>query len=473
MRSGIIIRFACVLTLGAGVRLHGEPPPVFAIRNAKIVRVSGPVMEKGTVVVRDGLIAEVGEAVTPPAGAFVFDGAGMTVYPGLIDAISGWGIPETSTPAASAGGSGRGGGQPPALQIPQQAQTQAPRAQGPEDRPQTQSWVRAADLVRPTDRRLDAARTAGFTTAVTFPKQGIIAGHGAVVNLGGERAGDMVVHPSAGLYLALPSGGRGEGGGGGGFPSSLFGVMAYLRQVWIDAGWYREAQARYQRGAAGAKRPPYDRALEGVLDAPRSLLPATTAVQIDRMARFAKELATPMILYGVHDGYRTAELLKSAGLPVIVSLRWPVRARDADPEDEETLRTLELRTNAPSTPAALVKAGVPFAFSADGVESPREALRAVKKAIDAGLTKEQALRALTLSAAEIYGVADRLGSIDKGKIANLVLVKGDLFEDRPQVQRIFVDGIAYDPQPDSASPAGGAGGRGGFGSTPPPQEEDR
>jgi imidazolonepropionase-like amidohydrolase len=160
---------------------------------------------------------------------------------------------------------------------------------------------------------------------------------------------------------------------------------------------------------------------------------------------------------------------------VVVNLRWPVKARDTDPEDEESLRQLELRDRAPSTPAALLKAGVPFAFSADGVESAREALRAVKKAIDAGLTKEQALRALTLSVAEMYGVADRLGSIDKGKVANLVLVKGDLFDDRPQVQRIFVDGVAYDPQAETTSPFGGAGGRpGGAGVTPPAaKREDR
>jgi hypothetical protein len=198
------------------------------------------------------------------------------------------------------------------------------------------------------------------------------------------------------------------------------------------------------------------------------LLPANTNIQIDRMLRFGKELNTPFILYGVHQAYNNAELLKSAGVPVIVNLHWPVKERDADPEAEESFHDLQLRDKAPSTPGVLAKAGVPFTFSADGVETPRDALRAVKRAIEAGLSREAALRALTLSAAEIYGLSDRLGSVDKGKIANLVLVKGDIFDDRLQVQMIFVDGVKYDPAPETPAPEGGRGsGRQGG---PPPDD---
>ncbi len=138
------------------------------------------------------------------------------------------------------------------------------------------------------------------------------------------------------------------------------GVMAYIRQVYIDAAYYKQARQDYASRANGTKRPAYDRALEGVLESPRILLPAVRAVEIERMLQFSSELKTPAVLYGGHEAYREADLLRKAGTPVLVSLKWPERARDADPERTDSLRTLELREQAPSTPAALAKAGVPL-----------------------------------------------------------------------------------------------------------------
>jgi imidazolonepropionase-like amidohydrolase len=106
----------------------------------------------------------------------------------------------------------------------------------------------------------------------------------------------------------------------------------------------------------------------------------------------------------------------------------------------------------------LTKTGVKWAFYSDGIDRPADLMKAVRKAIDAGLTQEQALRALTLSPAEIFGVADRLGSIEKGKIANLVVTKGDLFQDKTQVQYIFVDGQKFEPTPEEPTPGAGFGG---------------
>jgi len=110
-----------------------------------------------------------------------------------------------------------------------------------------------------------------------------------------------------------------------------------------------------------------------------------------------------------------------------------------------------MRDKAPSTPGVLAKAQVKFAFYSDGIANPKDVAKAVKKAIDAGLAPADAVRAMTLSAAEIYNVADRLGSIDKGKIANLVVTEGDLFQDRTKVKYVFVDGAKYEPQPDPGS----------------------
>jgi hypothetical protein len=127
-----------------------------------------------------------------------------------------------------------------------------------------------------------------------------------------------------------------------------------------------------------------------------------------------------------------------------VNLKWPEAEKDADPEDKASLRTLQFRDRAPSSPAALAKSGVKFAFYSGGITAPKDALKAAKRSIDAGLAPDAALRALTLSPAEIFGVADRLGSIENGKIANLVVTDGDLFDEKTKIKMVFVDGRKFE-----------------------------
>ncbi len=436
-------RVLCVFALLAVGSPAAGPPSVFAIRGARVVTVSGPVIEGGTVLIRDGLIEAVGTNVTIPAEAWVIEGRGLTVYPGLIDALSSLGLPEAAAaPTTGTRAAARTTPSQPAPSLGPAPGQEARPARGPEDRPSNTSWLRAADLISPSDSRLEAARSAGFTTAVTFPQRGIFAGQGAVIALAGERPGQMVISAPAGLYLTLSTAGFTS------FPGSLMGVLAYIRQIYLDAEHYRMAKEFYARHPAGNQRPAYDRALEGVLEAPRVLLPASRAVEIDRMLRFAEELKLNAVLYGAHEAHRVAARLKKSGTPVLVSLKWPERDRDADPEQVDSLRVLEFREMAPATPAALAREGVRFAFYTEGFTSAREFVRAVRRALEAGLTPEAAVRAFTLSPAEIYGVADRLGSIEKGKIANLIVTDGELFQEKTRVKYVFIDGIKYEPLPE-------------------------
>jgi hypothetical protein len=405
-----------------------ETPTAVAIRGARIHPVSGPVIERGTVVVRKGLIEAVGANINVPGDAWVIEGVGLELYPGLIDGLSTWGIPAPPAPSPSP---------PIAPQAPQQPAS--PPARGPEDRPATSSWLHAQDLVQPGDKSLTAARDAGYTTAVIFPITGILGGQGAAMNLAGDKPGAMVVAAPLGQYVSL------SGRGFTSFPGSLMGMIAYVRQAMADADHYRTATTSYRASARGVRRPDYDRALEGLVESPRLLLPATRRHEIDRMLRFGAELKRPFVLYGCHESFRSADLLRTAATPVLISLNWPKRERDADPEQPEPLRTLELRDKAPAGPAELVKAGVRFAFYSGAVEKPSDLRKAVKKAIDAGLARADAVRALTLSVAEIYGFADRTGSIEPGKIANLLVTDGDLFQDRTRIKYIFVDGVKFEP----------------------------
>lgn len=434
--------------------LFADVPTTMAIRNARVVTVSGPALTKGTVLIRGGLIEAVGENIAIPADAWVIEGEGLTVYPGLMDGLSTWGITDESAIGTAGAPTGRGAARTaittPITAAPA-ANTAAP-VQGPADRPATTSWLRAADLVKTSDRRLDAARSAGFTSAVTFPTKGIFAGQGAVINLAGHRQGDMIVSAPAGQYVAMTPAGFTT------YPGSLMGVIAYIRQVYLDAAHYRQARDMYAKNPKGMRRPEYDRALEGVLDSPLVLLPATRSLEVPRMLNFASELKLKPVLYGAHAVARQADLIGKSGVPVLVSLKWPERLRTADPEYVDELKVLQLREDAPSVPKALAAANVKFAFYSDGIDRPADILKAVKRAIDAGLSSGQALRAMTLSPAEIFGVADRMGSIEKGKIANLTITKGDLFQEGTKVEYVIIDGVKFAPVPELPAAADSAAG---------------
>ena len=422
------------LALYAAGAARGEEPRYFAIRNAHIVPVSGTEIKSGTVVIAKGLIVAVGEKVAIPPEAWVIEGHGLTVYPGFIDALSDLGL-GGGAPAGPGGGGGAG---------PGRGQVQAqPVSQGPQDRPATTPWVNAADELKPDDKRLETWRNAGFTSALAAPMTGIFAGQGALVNLAGDRAGGMVVAAPVALLVTLrPVQGFGN------FPDSLMGVLSYVRQVYLDANWYRQAEAVYTAHPQGLERPAYDRTEividEALLAARPVLLPANTAQEVHRALVLADRIGVRAMIYGGQQGYAAADDLAAAKVPVLMNLKWPEKEKDSDPDADEPLRELRFRDRAPSSPAALQKAGVKFAFYLEGTGSPKDALKNAKKAVDAGLAADAALRAFTLNAAEILGVGDRLGSIEVGKIANLVVADGDLFNEKTKVKMTFVDGRRYE-----------------------------
>jgi imidazolonepropionase-like amidohydrolase len=437
MRSSLIRRCASAVCVAALFTLFGAVPSLFAqggepqyfaIRGAKVVPVAGPPIENATIVVARGIITAVGKDVAIPPEAWIIDGKGLTVYPGLVDAFTDVGIP-AAAPTGGEGGPRR----------PQET------SRGPQDRPGSTPWRSAADEVSLSDKRIETWRNAGFTTVVSAPKGGFFPGQAAVLDLGAERAGDLVVKSPVAIPLSLqPSGGFGSG-----FPDSLMGVLAYVHQVWLDTDWSTKAQATYEKNPRGVERPRYDRTEAALADALEDhalvLIPANTSLQLRRALELVDRWHVNGVLYGGQMAYDVAPEVAAKKLSVLVNLKWPEAEKDADPEDKPSLRTLQFRDRAPSSPGALVKAGVKFAFYSGGIAAPKDIIKAAKKSVDAGLAPDAALRALTLSPAEIFGVADRLGSIENGKIANLVVTDGDLFEEKTKIKMIFVDGRKYEP----------------------------
>jgi imidazolonepropionase-like amidohydrolase len=440
---------------GISAALSAQSPGVYALTNVKIHPVNGTPIESGTIIVRDGLIEAVGANVQPPSDAWIIDGKGtdgktnLQVYPGLIDALTTAGMPTENQPPSR--------GARPAFGAPSTTPGQPmQRISGPEDRPATTSWVKASDAVNPKDGRLTALREAGFTTAAVFPMRGVIAGQGALLNLAGEKPGDMVIASPVGQMYTTQSGSFAM------FPGSLMGVIAYIRQIHVDAAYYAEAKRRYEKTPQGNKRPAYDKALEGVLETSVALLPGVERRELERMIALSQELGVKPVLYGAHDAYLTAETLAKAKVPVLINLSWPDSAKDPDPMAHQDFVQLKRRKLAPTSPAALEKQGVLYAFYTQGLDRTADAMKSVRKAIDNGLSKEAALKALTMNPAKIFGVDNRLGSIEKGKIANLLVANGDLFDEKTKVQFVMVDGKKFEPNAEApAAPAKPASARGG------------
>jgi hypothetical protein len=410
---------------------QGGEPQYFAIRGAKVVPVSGPVMEDATVVVARGVILAVGGKGVPiPADAWVIEGKGLTVYPGLFDALTDVGITPAPSAPTEGGPRGGGGGQP--------------AARGPEDRPGSTPWRTAANEVSLSDKRVETWRNAGFTTVVSAPKGGFFPGQAAVLDLAGERNGDLVVKSPVAIPISLnPAGGFGSG-----FPDSKMGVLGYVHQVWLDVDWSTKTEAVYTKNPRGVARPRYDRVeaalAEALEDHAFVLIPANSSLELRRALVLMDRWKISGAIVGAQMAYDMPDELAAKKVAVLVNLKWPEAEKDGDPDNVPSLRTLRFRDRAPSSPAALSKAGVKFAFTSEGISSPADIVKAVKKSVEAGLAPDAAVRALTLSPAEIFGVADRTGSIEKGKIANLVVTDGDLFAEKTKIKMIFVDGKSFE-----------------------------
>ncbi len=391
-------------------------PRTHAIVGGTVHVGDGAVLEGANLVMRDGLIVAVGIDATPPPGAAVMDAAGKHVAPGLVDALGNLGLPGDKAPE----------GDP---------------ARGPGDRPATHADRRAADLLDLGDDRIAAYRNAGFTSAVSAPEGGIISGHAAWWNLLGEDPGDLVLSAEAALMVRL------ETQRNRSFPSAIMGVIAYLRQLFLDVRHYGEVRRIYEEDPTGLPRPRYDRMLAPLARAAAGsqpvLLPGNRDKEMRRMVRLAADLGIRPVLYGGHEAESAASFLAEHRASVLVDLRWPKADRNADPEAVVPLRELRLRDRAPAGPAALAAAGVRFGFHGGG----KDALDAVRTAVDRGLDREAALTALTLAPAQIFGLDDRIGSLAPGRIANVLVVDRHPLDEGAVLEAVFVDGVLHRPVP--------------------------
>jgi len=402
--------------IGYPTTQEGVNPPrgVFAIRNARIVTVSGPDIENGTVVIRDGKIEAVGANVSVPSGAQTIDGHGLSVYPGMIDAGTNMGL----------------------VEVPQGASGTVDTTEVGDLNPNAKAII----AVNPHSAHIAVTRVEGITNTLTAPAGGLISGQAALINLLGTAPKEMAVVPQAALVINYPR--IGGGGGFGGFqqPANLSETLAanerqleQIRKMLRDAEAYGRSQDAYAKDKS-LPRPDRNVVLESLVPYVRGEQPvifrADREAEIRGAIRFAGEMKLKPIILGGDDAWKIAGLLRDKNVPVILTGIFSLPNREDDAYD-----TLY------ENPAKLQQAGVRFCISTgDSGPEVRNLPQYAGMAAAFGLSKADAVKAVTLYPAQILNVADRLGSIETGKMANLVVTDGDLLEVRSHVRYLFIDG---------------------------------
>lgn len=402
--------------LGSTNPLPG-PQGTFAIRGARIVPVSGPAIENGTLVISGGRITAVGANAAVPTGAQVIDGAGLSVYPGMMDAGTSMGLAE----------------------IPQGAAATMDDAEVGSFNPNAIAYYG----MNPHSAHIAVTRVVGITHVLSRPNDGVVSGQATLVNLAGWTPSAMSLRQKAALVVSLPRaggfGGFGRFGGGGGGENAANAQrereaqLDSLKTLIADARAYAKAMDAYAADKT-LPRPVNDVKLDAMVPYVRGELPvvfeADRAGDIRTAVEFADAQGLKAIIVGAREALEVVELLKEKNVPVLYATLRSLPSREDDPFDINF-----------SAPGKLAAAGVKFAITAgNGGAQVRDLPSIAGMAAAYGLSKEDALRAVTLWPAQIFGIADQLGTLEVGKMANVVVVDGDLLEARTTTKYLFIDG---------------------------------
>ncbi len=386
------------------------------LRGATVHTVSGPDIPNGSVLVRDGKIAGVGARIVPPKGARVVDLKGLHLYPGMIDSATEIGLSEIAAVREMNDISDLG------LFKPQ---------------------LRAATAVNPASEHIPVTRANGITCVITSPGGGIIAGQSVLLHLNGWTMEDMAVRAPAAMRMEYPhiqARSRFGGGPPGRGPSYADAKSAYEKQV-RELNDFMETARRYRQAkAAHGAGLETDLKLEAMLPVLDGALPMLIRADKEKTIReaiaFADRQKIRMILERGEEAWKVAAELKAHAIPVVLPPTLRLPDEEDDPYDKPN-----------SIPGELWKAGVMFAFATfgPGAESnPRNVPYEAAAAVGFGLPREEALKAVTLYPARIWGAGDELGSIEKGKWADLIVTDGDPLETRTRISQEFIKGAAVD-----------------------------
>ena len=470
---GVVLLAALLLTpQTAEAQLNDDVPQVtrtFALTNARVVQAPGRVLDRATVVVRDGLITVVGPDAAIPFDAESIAADSLTIYAGFIDGLSHAGLTK-----------------------PKEEQNQE-RPKNPGAPPNDQAGIQpdrdVRTLLNPKEKSLEALRKAGFTAAHVVPYGRMLPGSGAVILLAGDDANSLVFKGDASLFAQFTPARRM-------YPATDMAIMATMRQLYREAKRRQLMEKLYAEDPTGLERPEYDPvhyALFPVLDGERQIFFHTeNALDLHRALDVQKGLGFPLVLTGLNQSFEAVEALQEANVPMLLTLDLPkepkkdkgdekpdtpadsTAADDAAeptdaPEDlpeavmtaydpnfrtmsyedlEAEKKNLEARQEMErkkyyATAATLNEAGLTFGFTTMDTK-PEDAMKNVRTMVENGLSEDVALAALTTNPADILGVSASMGTVDPGKMANLVVTTGPLFEEESKIRYVFIDGQKFE-----------------------------
>ncbi|MFB6098785.1 MAG: amidohydrolase family protein, partial [Salinibacter sp.] len=426
----------------------------YAIENARVVQAPGQVLESATVVVRDGLIEAVGSDVKIPYDARRIKGDSLVVYAGFIDGLSHAGVKMPDSDSDAEAEDGENG-------------SEVDPGNPPPDRAGIQPDRSVRRFLSPDASSLSERRKVGFTTGHVVPKGEMLPGSGAYVFYGGETVDDMMLEPNSTLFAQI------KPAEGYVYPATDMAVIAQFRQLYREAARRQKLQAAYEKNPEGPRPPrdPIHSAFFPVLNGEKPLFfYADGALTIHRVLALKKELDFPLMIAGLGESFRTVDDLQNVEAPLFLTLDLPKRSPAQDttvadttdqpakyynpdlrtqsyrdvPEEEKNLelRHAMARQKYLETAATLHEAGLTFGFSTREVD-PGDVRKNLRTMIENGLPKQAALAALTTRPAHLLGLSTQLGTVEEGKIANLVVTDGPYFAEGSKVRHVFVDGQPY------------------------------
>jgi imidazolonepropionase-like amidohydrolase len=390
-----------------------------AFINANIVADPNTIYTKSTLLVRNGVIEQVGQKVSIPEGAVIHDLEGRFIYPSMIDLYSSYGMPE---PSAEARRGRAGGPQPESLQ-------KGPYNWNEAIRPDK----RASGMFSHNKKDAEELRKLGFGTVLTHQFDGIARGTSALVALADASENESVIKGEAAAHYSFSKGTSAQD-----YPSSLMGVISLLRQTYLDAQWYKVTPADKRE---------YNISLEEwnrIQNLPQ-IFEVTDKLSALRADKIGDEFRIQYIIKGKGDEYQRIQDIKNSNAPLILPVAFPAAFEVEDPLDARMISLADLKhwEMAPANPAILAENRIEFAFTLADLKEKNEFWKNIRKAILNGLPQNEALRALTLTPAKLIGVEQKVGALRPGMIANFIITSDSLFSEKNIIYENWVLGKQY------------------------------
>ncbi len=393
----------------------------WAIKDCKIITMRGSVIEKGTIIIRDGLIEDVGRNISIPPNAEVIDGSKLTAYPGFIDILG-----------------------KSLLKFPQE-RTEQPRealAEPTEKERGITPELKAYDYLELTKASIEKYHSCGFTVAQMIPERGILTGIGSVLSLldSGKEKALILLNSSLGVRFSPAR---------RGYPNSLMGTVAFLRQTFSDVIYYNHIKKRWEKDPTGIKRPSYDSKFELLREFIVVRKPVTFLCRnqhdILRAIKLGEEFNLNYFICDLgSEAFRVINEIKNCRGHLILTVGYKapptsIYSRLGKEEKEKAEKEIY-----PKNPIKVAESGIPFAFSSFETDAPSKFLEGIRKAVENGLSEDIALKALTVIPSEFLNLSKATGTIEKGKIANISLVEGNIFSKDSKIKYVFVEGKKFE-----------------------------